>query len=175
MPTQRITLAKIGGVAAAHVERRFATWLALRQGDDWPALARQEFDQFAEALRANAAFPPIVYFSEWIDMWSGGDLVPTLRRPLKLGIRGDRYEACCHRVPVKLGGLTSAPQKAQEATWLIARVDEANAAWSDLVDDSVIVILREVLAPLVEDEELESSLGMVPSWLSGNIAGDWHG
>jgi hypothetical protein len=61
MARQRIILAKIGGAAVAD---RFRRWLASCHREAFPASVGREVDQFAPALRANAATPPVIYFCE---------------------------------------------------------------------------------------------------------------
>jgi hypothetical protein len=50
--------------------------------------------------------------------------------------------------------------------WLSKRLQEACRAWKPLVTNAVIVIVREPLGAIVEDEELMKSLESVPDWLT---------
>jgi hypothetical protein len=168
--TQRIILANLGGAAAAAVAVRFRRWLGSCQGGNFPAPVRREVDQFAVTLRANAASPPIIYYCEWVDMWSMGDVIPALGVPGARVVRGDRYDACCHDSNVSLLAPTLGGEMAQEAEWLVARLREARSAWSGLVSESALVVLREALGGTVTDEELQAALWSVPRWLGDGIS-----
>ena len=164
MATQRVTVAKVAGAAAAAVADRFRGWWGSRQGDTFPPAVREEVDRFALAFRAHAAAPPVVYFSEWIDHWSMGDVVPALGQPGAEVVAGDRFEACCHRLPVTVNAPTWGGEPAQETEWLAARVREATAAWAAIAPEGVLVVLREVIGGTVTDDELVASLESVPAW-----------
>jgi hypothetical protein len=173
MATQRVSLAKIGGAAAAHIAQRFQLWSQARQGDDFPAQVQVDVDAFAETLREHSAKLPILYFSEWIDMWSMGDLLPELGARLPGGgntkactVSGRRYEACCHAPPIRFQTATIDGEPPQESMWLKPRLEEAQNAWAEVVTDWVIVILREPLGGSVADSEVAESLESVPSWLT---------
>jgi len=166
MATQRVTLAKIGGEAAAYIERQFRAWARTKHDHNFPPEVQAALDKLAEALRAHAAEPPIVYFSEWIDMWSMGDLVPALGDQKAVVVTGQRYEACCHHPPIAFKADIIADEPTQESVWLKHRLDEAEDAWEELASDWIIVILREPLGGLVTDDELVSSLQDNPDWLA---------
>ncbi len=76
MATQRITIAKIGGIAVDVALRRLHGWADTRgtadphewSGDQWPANVRAQADAFAERLRANSLAPPVIHFVEWSDL-----------------------------------------------------------------------------------------------------------
>ena len=165
MAAQRVTVAKVAGAAAAAVADQFRTWWAARQGNTFPTAVRAEVDRCALALRAYATAPPVVYFSEWIDQWSMGDVVPALGQPDAEVVSGDRFEACCHRPPVTVHAPTWGGEPVQATEWLAARVREASAAWAKIAPDGVLVVLREVTGGTVTDDELVASLEDVPGWL----------
>lgn len=194
MATQRITLAKVAGTAGAAVAERFRVWINSRIGeqtrpsigssskrartskehrisgpDQFPPAVRREIDGFAELLRANAAVPPVVYFTEWVDFWSMGDVVPGLGVAGTEVVYGDKFQACCQKFPVGLTAPTVGGKPTQESKWLAARLKESESAWKPIVTESVLVVLREPLGGTVTDEELSASLQSVPSWLSLEI------
>ncbi|WP_165070473.1 hypothetical protein [Paludisphaera rhizosphaerae] len=183
MASQRITVAKIGGVAADVVLVRLRGWAEARQSSDpdewsseqWLASVRVEVDAFAERLRANSLAPPVIFFVEWSDLWSMGDL---FRRwlsppggPSPIEIHADRvsvfgyslpdgYRLACH--------LSSAgPQLCDESNQFIARLRESLEARRSLAEKSALIVVREVVGGLVTDEEMEASLAVVPEWLQG--------
>jgi hypothetical protein len=163
---QRISLAKLGGAAARAVAGLFQRWEQARQDDEFPVEVQLELDAFAVALRAHSAELPIVYFSEWIDMWSMGDLIPALGNEKAITILGRRYEACCHHPNISVKATTIGGEPPQETIWLMHRLEEAKDAWAELVSEWVVVILREPLGPLVEDHEREAALLQCPNWLT---------
>jgi hypothetical protein len=167
MATQRISLAKVGGAAADEIARQFQQWEQTRLHDEFPATIQFALDEFAEVLRTHSSELPIVYFSEWIDTWSMGDLIPSLGDERAVMIHGRRYEACCHRPPILLKSTTIAGEPTQESEWLKCRLEEAKDAWHELVPNWVIIVMREPLGGLVEDDELVRSLQKIPDWLIG--------
>ncbi|WP_435016116.1 hypothetical protein TA3x_003676 [Tundrisphaera sp. TA3] len=184
MASQRITIAKLGGLAAEVALRRLRAWAEARRttdphewsGDQWPPQARIEADAFAERLRANAPFPPVLHFVEWADLWSMGDLfgrwLSPPGGPSPLIIHADRVELYGYALPddgrllrhLKKAG----PQQFDECDQFIGRLREALLAWQDLAEQAVIIVIREVVGGLVTDEDLAESLSIVPSWLDDN-------
>jgi hypothetical protein len=180
--SQRITVAKIGGVAADELLQRFRAWFAARQTDDpnewsseqWPQGVRKQADDFADRLRAHALALPVVHFIEWADMWSSGDLFGRWLTPPKgvkpLAVYADRFELFAYELPD--GGSLSqrlaslGPQQWEESNWFAGRLREALDSWHELVERAVIVVLRQVVQGSVLDEEVNASLKCVPDWLS---------
>ena len=59
----------------------------------------------------------------------------------------------------------------QEQEWFVTRLREAVKAWDEMLDRSLIVVLREVIDGLATDDELLEALGEMPSWLA--VRGDY--
>jgi hypothetical protein len=182
LASQRITVAKLGGVSAGVVLEWFQDWTAARVTGDpnlwspeqWPDDSRQKADGFAERLRVHGYGPPVVHFVEWADLWSMGDLV---RRwltppdgPAPYGIHADRHELFAYGLPD--GGrlarylANAGPQQWAETGWFIGRLREAVGAWEGLVDRAAIVVLRRVVDGSALNEEVTASLCSAPAWLS---------
>jgi hypothetical protein len=182
--TQRITIAKVAGRTAEALRHRFLAWSAARtvrdpdvwSAEQWPGDCRQELDTFATKFRAESHVPPVIYFTEHIDMWSMGDF---FRGCLPAGSHtflafGDRFELACYTLPDD-GSLAESLKKSlkreqarknpAEENWFHVRLSEAVRAWVPLVTDSVIVILREVLDATVTDIEIQQSLLRMPPWI----------
>ena len=176
MASQRITVAKIGGPAADVALQRLRTWSAARQRnspEQWPPHVRAEVDAFAARVRAHALTLPVVYFVEWADLWSMGDLfsawlTPT-GGPAPCEVSADQYEIFAYRLPD--GGALSAhlaavgPRQSAEEGWFVSRLREAVGAWQELVESAVLVVLRHVVGPSASDEEVRASLRTAPDWL----------
>jgi hypothetical protein len=104
LASRRITITKIGGAAAEVVELRLRKWSAARQMTDrdewsfkqWHPHLRQQADSLADRLRAHALALPVVYFIEWADLWSMGDLyrrwLTPPSGPAPLSIHANRFE-----------------------------------------------------------------------------------
>jgi hypothetical protein len=182
MATQRITIAKIGGISADVALRRLREWAAARgdadpgewSSDQWPSSVRAQVDSFADLLRANSLALPVIHFVEWSDLWSMGDL---FRRgltppggPPPLAIHGDRFEVYGYSLPD--GGrlnrhlTTVGSEQFDEYDQFMGRLHEAVGAWQELADRAALIVLREVVGGLVTDDELTASLSLVPDWLS---------
>jgi hypothetical protein len=156
MPTQRIAIATVAGEAAAVIEEYFARWR-----NSTAAERAVEIDRFCDALRINAASPPVVCFCEWIDSWSMGDRILHRSR-----VGGTRFQASCVTRLEAIAWAESCGDQHQEESWLAARLREASSAWCGPSDRISIVVVREVLGPLISDEEVAASLEAVPAWLS---------
>jgi hypothetical protein len=164
MAMQRVIVVKIAGDSAEFVLSRFAQWPSSDPADEEPVIC-PEADDFAENLRVNAHRLPIVFYCEWIDHWSSGDLVPSLRVKSVKEVVAKRYEICIHELPVEAGKDKIGESLTQECKWLRARIREASDAWEPICGRSVIVVVREVLGGLVMDEEVEASVNQIPNWL----------
>jgi hypothetical protein len=157
--TQRLTIANVGGEAAREIVERFAHWSERRNNGDSDPLGKA-IDQFAGALRANAGSPPVLYFCEWFDHWSMGDMLPGVEFS-----DGNRFQVACLESPqVKLVAANLQTQF-PEQRWLGTRLREALEACNKLAATSVLVILREPLGRSITDEEIVASLQPVPDWL----------
>ena len=182
LAAQRVVIAKIGGVAADAAMRLLQGWAAARgrvdpdewSADPWPSGVRAQADAFADRLRAHSLSPPVVYFVEWSDPWSMGDLFPRWLTPPDgpppVAVHADRFEIYGYPLPDD-GRLdrhlaTAGPQPFDEYDWFVGRLREAMEAWRGLAGRAAIVVLREVVGGLVTDEELEASLAVVPDWLA---------
>jgi hypothetical protein len=186
--TQRITVTKVGGMAAEVVMLRLHEWASARQTDDptewaseqWSLSVRSRADAFADRLRSQALAPPVVYFAEWADLWSMGDLFTRMLAPpggpAPSIIHADRFEIYGYGLPD--GGLliqhlaSVVPQQFTEYNWFVRHLQEAVRAWQELVEQATIVVLREVVGGLVTDDELSNSLSRVPDWLSDFAVSD---
>jgi len=180
--SQRITIAKIGGVSADAVLRRLREWSAARQIDEpdewsseqWPQDVRKQADDFADRVRANAFAPPVVHYVEWVDMWSMGDLFGRWLTPsdnlMPLAVYANQYEIFGYALPD--GGslsrrlASSGPQQREESDWFVGRLREAVGAWQELIERAVVIVLRRVVQGSISDEEVTASLKCVPDWLS---------
>jgi hypothetical protein len=179
LATQRITIAKIGGSAADLVLVRLREWSASRtdsdpsewSSDQWPPSVRIAADVFADRLRANSLYLPIVYFFEWVDQWSMGDifkrwLTPPDGKP-PLAVFADRHQVFGYPLPdgscLVRHLTTCGPQQFGEYDEYVDRLLGAVRTWDTVVERSALVVLREVVGGLVTDDELRESLPEVPN------------
>ena len=170
MASQRVTMIKVGGRAAQVITTQIRPWQDDFLRNNEPSEdVRRAIDRFAEMLRANAHSPPVVYFAEWIDLWSMGELLPGLGDPRAVIFAGQRFQVCCHQPPVQFSASTIGGELSQESQWLRQRLVEAEAAWDPIITEAVIIVLREPLGGLVTDEQLTESLNDTPSWLTDAV------
>jgi hypothetical protein len=175
MASQRILLLAIGGLLAERVWQDICRWSDARTAtienelspDDWPLDTRQEIDTFVAKMVASGFAPPILYRSEHVDCWSMGDVFETALVKQHPDYCRQLYTTnheligtwvyCSERI--------SPDHDARPEThWLYCRVNEAIAAWGDLVDRRLIVLARSVLGGLRTDDEVIDSLATVPTW-----------
>jgi hypothetical protein len=160
MAMQRITVATIAGEAGVTVSQLFHHWRVAQTIGSQGDVARC-VDLFADQLRANGGFPPILYFSEWFDLWLMGDSIHSTKT-----ISGKRYEVRCAPRDEALKWADQCGKQFSEQQWLAARLREAAEAWRELAESATVVFLREVLDSTVTDEEVKASLCGQPEWLS---------
>lgn len=183
MASQRVTLAKIGGVAVDAVAALSRRWAAARttadpcewSSEQWPLAARKEADDFARALRAHCCEPPVISFAEWSDLWSMGDVFDRLLSPPEspdpIWIYADRYEIRGYMLPDDgrlnrhLAGHRRRPH-VDEYELLAMRLREAISSWDTMVERAALVLLREPVGGFVTDDELLNSLRHMPEWLA---------
>jgi hypothetical protein len=182
MATQRVTIAKVGGMAADVALLGLREWAGAREDADpdewssdlWPPSLRVRADAFADRLRAHSLSLPVIYFVEWSDLWSMGDLfsrwLTPSGGPSPFVIHADRFEIYGYALPDD-GRLShhlamAGPQQFAESDQFVSRLYEAVGAWQELVEKSALIVLREVVGGLVTDDEIEASLSFVPDWLA---------
>lgn len=181
MASQWITIAKVGGIAADVLGQRLQRWAAAREAVEldewesgqWPPSVRAEVDSFADQLRVRGCSLPVVYFVEWSDLWSMGDLFSRWLTPPggspRLIAFGDRFQVFGYALPD--GGrlqraLAVDPQQFPEYDQFVVRLREAAGAWEGLLERAILIVLREVVGGLVTDEEVLASMSVVPDWIS---------
>jgi len=155
MALQRLFIATVGGDAGEAAADLLCKWR------DAPAVDVVAVDRFCTALRDNGALLPIVYFSEWVDRWLMGDLLPGSG-----AVEGRQFQVASFTRAETLAWSERCGNQHQEQEWLAARLREAASAWSEIVERVTVVVVREVLGGLTTDEEVRASEGMVPSWLA---------
>ena len=181
MATQRITIAKLAGVAADLVTQRFRKWSAARQAanpkewssDQWPPQVRALADELVDQIRSHSTCPPVLHYIEWIDMWAMGDLFDCWLTPPDCPyphfVFTDNLQVYAYPLPD--GGrlarhlANAGAQQFQEYDWYVQRLREAVAAWDQLVDHAILVVVRDVVGATVTDDQIRDSLTTAPDWL----------
>jgi hypothetical protein len=189
MATQRITVAKIGGAAGFAVMQSLhdlrsslETGRDSSRHDGQRAGGPEALKTFVASLRANSSIPPVIFFAEYVDTWSMGDVFqrcfPRRRSPNIVRISHDELEIMGYRLPDgdalqaqgrRLLRTKSVRESAgQEQRWFLSIVLHALDAWNVVVQDGALVIIREVLGGLLEDADVEQALEHVPQWITEN-------
>lgn len=153
MATQRLAVATLSGRTAAVIASRFQHW---RSNPDPDAL-----DRFCASIREHSSSLPVIYFTEWVDHWLMGDAVPGPD-----AVDGRRFSATCLAPSDAAVWAEQCGSGSVEEGWLSSRLREAAAAWEGVADERVVVVVREVLGPLVTEEEVQAAASSVPTWLS---------
>lgn len=152
MAAQRLVVATLAGEAASAVIALFRSWT--------PAADPAAIDLFCGRLRDNGDSLPVVYFSEWVDRWLMGDLVPG-----PAAAAGHRCEAVCLSPAQAIAWAEGCGDQFPEQGWLAARLREAARGWGSVAKRYAVVVVREVIGPSTADDEVRASLGAVPAWL----------
>ncbi len=162
LATQRITIAKLGGISAEVVCERLKVW------------THEQLDAFADELRMHALSLPVLHFVEWVDRWSMGDVFERWLTPPgssgPLNIMANRYEVFAYNLPddgrLERHLTNAGNQQWPESNWFVQRLLEATQVWNGVVERSVILVLRMVTETSISDEEVTASLVIVPNWIS---------
>lgn len=152
MATQRLTVATLAGQSAIAVATRFDEW---RSAAD-PA----SVDQLCAAIREHALSLPVVYFTEWVDRWLMGDLVPGPKK-----VEGHRVQATCLSPTEAVVWAEHCGSQFAEHGWLASRLREAAGGWGGTTEPYAVVIVREVIGASVTDDEVQAAAASVPAWL----------
>lgn len=175
MATQRVHVFAIGGLPAERFWEKVVAWSDARtvtdakrwSSDDWPVDVRREVDAFVSRMLLRALSPPILYRAEHLDYWSMGDVfVHAMER-----VGGDGYKRLQtenHELLAVWSGTGKAigldRNASPETVWLYCRLNEAMAAWGDVVERRLIVLIRSPIGGLVTDEEFADALEVLPNW-----------
>jgi hypothetical protein len=182
-----MTIAKIGGAAGfAALSALYGLHCSLEaervRSPRGAKRARNEegLSRFMASLRANSSIPPVIFFAEYIDSWSMGDVFdrcfPRRRIPNIVRLSRDELELVGYRLP-DAGALqrnasrilrTKAVREpaGQEKRWFLSTLLHAVDAWDDLVPDGALVVFREILGGLLEDTEIAKASETVPQWIT---------
>jgi len=152
---QRVILLTLGGEAAQRAAGLIDAWR--RQSNVDTAAV----DGFCETLRAQSNETlSIVYYAEWIDRWLMGDRIPGPQ-----AIDGRRFQLTCFTREQALDWAGHCGSQFPEQEWLAARLREAAAAWCGSAGQALIVGLREVTGASATDDEIETALQVVATWM----------
>lgn len=173
MPRQRVTIAKIGGRAGARVAQQFERWSAARRSEDpdcwttedWPRSVHRSVSLWLARFDNLAAAPPILFYRQYIDLWSSGHLFTRwLGEPWTVRakyILAESAEIQCYTLPDK-GELTAELRKKlrwrslpMEERWYAQALLDAVHAYERIVPTGAIVVIRGVLGPCIADDEIE--------------------
>lgn len=177
MPAQSILIAKVLGVSANEILKRFKDWSAGRQFEDsntfepsqWPDDARQEMDQFVEALQVNRFDPAVAYFDEYVDQWSSPATRWLADFPGLIEVCSDKHELACYPLPDNsrlqetLEGLRRNIHP--EDHWFAAHALEGVRAADWLQSSAAFLVIRTVVGPLLEDFEIQQATASLSEWL----------
>jgi hypothetical protein len=177
MASQYLTIAKIGGRSAENTARLFDQWARARlvnipnewHSEQWPKDVRQQVDRWVDALREHAHRPPILFFVEYVDLWSFSPPQRYLSDYGLVQIMTDRYEVYCLRLPFAAEAKKELERirrdgQHDEDRWFGTITLSAAAAWDALVDVAVLIFLRRIVDSSVRDKEVEDSLKIAAPW-----------
>ena len=108
MSTGRVTIAKIGGEAGRIVAEQIKYWAGTRIEDaldcfsdeDWPESTRLAVTKFCRTLRRHRHHLPMLYYCDYIDMWSGSGahahwLVPAFKPSAGHFVYTPQFDLAC--------------------------------------------------------------------------------
>lgn len=178
MASQRLTIAKIGGRAADETRRVFLDWNDARISNDpmvynrehFPSEVRNTADDWAEDLREHGHEPPVIFFLEYIDLWSFSPPVLHLENHGLIEVVGNQYELYFLELPLTEAAAVELVHvrdhgQYNESRFFATVTLHAAEEWSALVDRAVLIFLRNVVAGSVEDKEITASLKIIPEWV----------
>jgi hypothetical protein len=152
MATQRMTIATLAGKAAVTVTDRFERWRSAPESDS--------LDRLCVSIHENAMSLSVVYYTEWVDRWLMGYLVPGPG-----AVSGRRFAATCLTPAEAVDMANRCGNQFDEQEWLASRLREAAMGFGGIVRPIVVIIIREVIGASVCDDEVRIAAGIIPSWL----------
>jgi hypothetical protein len=180
MALQRLTIAKLGGVAADRTAACFEYWSNQRTSESrtdwdstqWSAAVRASADDWFDALRDHGHCMPVLFFAEYVDSWSFSPPARFIGEvdPRMSAVYADRYAGFCTPLPLTAETATLLEKTRRHGQWpedrLFAELTlRASKSWEALVDHAVLVFLREVLGGSLTDDEVVESLSIQPEWI----------
>lgn len=153
MATQRLTVATLAGKSAVSVNSCFNRWRSVADSDAG--------DRFCASIREHSLCLPVVYFTEWVDRWLMGDLVPGPN-----AVEGRRFQAACLTPEEAVAWANRCGSQFAEQGWLASRLREAAAGWGEVAEPYAVVVVRETVGASVTDNEVRASAENVSKWLS---------
>ena len=175
MASQRVLLLTIAGGLADSMWNDIRQWSDARvtiaenewSSDNWPDAIKSEVNHFVTRLTNTGYHPPVLYRSEHIDYWSMGDVFETAL------VKG--HSDYCRRILtgphaiiatwVRFSEQISPEQDAPDETaWLYSHINEAIAAWSNIAERRLVLLVRTVLGSMWEDHNVSDSLRGIPAW-----------
>jgi hypothetical protein len=161
MASQRVTILKIGGLAGTRVWQKLTT--------------EMDVTNVANRLLAHRGQFPVCYDVQWHDHHSMFDVFARWMQPPGIPQTVHREvssgEVYAYRLPDEgrlLAHLTSAdPDECDETRWYITHLRQAVEAWSHLVPQATLVVIRSVTDGGWSEEEVLASLEERPEWLDG--------
>lgn len=179
MATQTLTIAKLAGDAADATIALFREWQGKRlqiedsrEPEQWPESVRREADQWASRMSSRRHQPPILFYAEYVDLWSFSPAERFFGETSLLFMMAWRFELYCLPLPIgddalaKLKHLRSNGQH-QEDRLFGALTIAAIEAWQNMIERAALVFVREVVAASIDDEEITASQTGLPSWFRG--------
>lgn len=174
MASQKVTILAVGGTLGGEIWNQAQRWSDMRTTVDpnewdpeqWPWPVREQIDQLAESLLTEAFTPPVLYWSQHVDLWSMGDV---FQRPMAIGsaestyLLTNRFELYCRHIH----GGEKVPRNvniADEYRWLESHLQEAGTAWAGLVAERVVILIREPMGGFWTDDDVMDSLNQRPNW-----------
>jgi hypothetical protein len=156
MPTQRMTIATLTGLAASTVMDQFEQWQTY---PDPLAL-----DKLCESIPSNAEALSIIYFNQWIDCWLMGN---DLCGPDALD--GKRFQLTCITATLAKEWAARCGKQFAEHQWLATRLTEAADCRGDLAQPYAVLVIREVIGPSRSEDEIQDAANTLPAWLTQRI------
>lgn len=174
MASQKVTILAVGETLAGEIWNQAQRWSDQRTTDDpnewsseqWPRDVRQQIDRLVDRILPEAVAPPVLYWSQHVDLWSMGDV---FLHAMSVGsaestfLLTDRFEIYLRRASAG-DKIPRNVNQADEYRWLESRLAEAMSAWAELAPNRVVILIREPLDSLWTDDEVTASLKQTPKW-----------
>jgi hypothetical protein len=177
MASQLITVFVHGGLNAQNILQRTAVWSAeavydaTQECNTWPESSQIAADQFISQLLQSATDQATLYYSQWLDYWSMGDvfqyLTPHHEIP-QFTIDTKRYELYQVRLPdaeLKQAIHKELPRHATpETRRFVWQIQQALESWEHLCPTAVLLVIRQITGGMLDDTEIQSALSQGSTW-----------
>jgi hypothetical protein len=179
---QRVTVALIAGASGKAVQKLVRRWKNQRLPDaadskSWisPINVQREVRAFTRTLHRHAEYPPVLFYRQYVDQWSMGDVFDLVDRgPFATAVQLGDSELYAYSLPdrgtlSKQFGAARRPSAKSigrtEKIWFIDAIRDAIRTSQARKYTSILIVVREVVGGLIDEHDVSTAMADTVDWL----------